>query len=128
MALYGVGLDFNIKRIQLELKLEISRKSGKNIQELQRIFVAMDKNGYGKLDIKEFEQGLAAFGFFPKKVDLQALLKYYDLDKDSQISYSEFLQAMRYSDAFFYKSDKFIFIETLLAKEDRRSLKKLTES
>lgn len=95
MALYGVGLDVTIKRIQLELKLETSRKSGKNIQELQRIFLSMDKNGNGKLDIKEFELGLASFGFFPKKVDLQALLKYYDLDKDGQISYSEFLQAMR---------------------------------
>ena len=95
MALYGVGLDVNIKRIQLELKLEISRKSGKNIQELQKIFMSMDKNRNGKLDIKEFELGLASFGFFPKKVDLRALMKYYDLDRDGQISYAEFMQAMR---------------------------------
>ena len=95
MALYGVGLDVNVKRIHIELKLAVSRQSGKNIQELQRIFLKMDRNGNGKLDIKEFEMGLAAFGFFPKKVDLQALHKYYDLDRDGQISYSEFLQAMR---------------------------------
>lgn len=55
----------------------------------------MDFNGNKKLDQSEFEQALAAFGIFPKKVELQALMKYYDVDGDGNISYDEFLNGMK---------------------------------
>lgn len=55
----------------------------------------MDYNGNKKLDSGEFEQALAAFGIFPKKVELQGLMKYYDVDGDGNISYDEFLSGMR---------------------------------
>ena len=32
---------------------------------------------------------------FPKKVDLQALMKYYDLNQDGNITYEEFLNGLR---------------------------------
>lgn len=35
------------------------------------------------------------FRLFPKKTDLQALIKYYDADGDGQISYDEFLKGLR---------------------------------
>jgi Ca2+-binding EF-hand superfamily protein len=47
------------------------------------------------LDAQEFEQALAAFGIFPKKVELQALMKYYDINGDGQISYDEFLNGLK---------------------------------
>ena len=55
----------------------------------------MDFNGNKKLDSGEFEQALAAFGIFPKKVELQALMKFYDVDGDGNISYDEFLSGLR---------------------------------
>ena len=55
----------------------------------------MDFNGNKKLDTGEFEQALAAFGIFPKKVELQALMKFYDVDGDGNISYDEFLSGLR---------------------------------
>jgi len=55
----------------------------------------MDFNGNKKLDASEFEQALATFGFFPKKVELQALMKYYDVDGDGNISYDEFIRGLR---------------------------------
>lgn len=55
----------------------------------------MDFNGNKKLDIGEFEQALAAFGLFPKKVELQALMKFYDCDNDGNIGYDEFLRGLR---------------------------------
>lgn len=55
----------------------------------------MDFNGNKKLDSGEFEQALAAFGIFPKKVELQALMKFYDVDGDGNISYEEFLSGLR---------------------------------
>ena len=54
----------------------------------------MDANGNKALDVSEFEQALGAFGLFPKKVELQALMKYYDLNKDGSISYEEFLTGL----------------------------------
>ena len=55
----------------------------------------MDFNGNKKLDYSEFEQAMAAFGLFPKKVELQALVKFYDVDQDGNISYEEFLSGLR---------------------------------
>jgi len=55
----------------------------------------MDNNGNKKLDSSEFEQALAAFGLFPKKVELQALIKFYDVDGDGNITYDEFLSGLR---------------------------------
>lgn len=55
----------------------------------------MDFNGNKKLDYSEFEQAMAAFGIFPKKVELQALVKFYDVDGDGNISYEEFLRGLR---------------------------------
>jgi Ca2+-binding EF-hand superfamily protein len=55
----------------------------------------MDFNGNNKLDSQEFEQALAAFGIFPKKVELQALMKFYDTDGDGSISYNEFLSGLK---------------------------------
>ena len=36
-----------------------------------------------------------AYSLFPKKVELQALVKYYDVDGDGNISYEEFLRGLR---------------------------------
>ena len=48
-----------------------------------------------KLDIEEFGEALALYGVFPSKVELQALMKYYDVDGDGNISYEEFLSGLR---------------------------------
>mmetsp|Transcript_42301 Transcript_42301/g.30511 ORF Transcript_42301/g.30511 Transcript_42301/m.30511 type:complete len:96 (-) Transcript_42301:606-893(-) len=55
----------------------------------------MDNNGNKKLDIEEFTEALAAYGIFPKKVDIQALMKFYDIDGDGNITYEEFLRGLR---------------------------------
>ena len=33
--------------------------------------------------------------FFPKKVELQALMKYYDFNQDGGVSYEEFVSGLR---------------------------------
>jgi len=38
---------------------------------------------------------LNTFGIFPKVVEVQALMKYYDIDGDGNVSFDEFLRGLR---------------------------------
>lgn len=55
----------------------------------------MDNNGNKKLDLAEFTEALAQYGLFPKVVEIQALMKYYDVDGDGNITYEEFIRGLR---------------------------------
>jgi len=55
----------------------------------------MDFNASKRLEPAEFEQALSAFGLFPKKVELQALIKYYDTDGNGTINFEEFVRGLR---------------------------------
>jgi len=59
-----------VRELNLKFKISIQQKGGVGIRSLRRIFKQMDFNGNNKLDCQEFEQALAAFGIFPKKVEL----------------------------------------------------------
>lgn len=95
MAFYGVNLDVMVRELNLKFKLAVQQKGGVGIRSLKHIFHRMDFNGSKGLDAGEFEQALAAFGLFPKKVELQALMKYYDINGDGKISFEEFLNGLR---------------------------------
>ena len=94
MALFGVGLDFSAKKINQDLKLYIKNKN-LSLAKLRTIFIKMDKNKNGRLEIGEFEKGLSTFGFFMKINDLQALHKMYDLNGDGGVNFDEFLKSIR---------------------------------
>jgi Ca2+-binding EF-hand superfamily protein len=55
----------------------------------------MDNNRNRKLDKQEFTEALSTFGLFPKIVEIQALMKYYDIDGDGNIGYEEFIRGLR---------------------------------
>jgi len=95
MAFYGVNMDVMVRELNLKFKLAIQQRGGVGIRSLHIIFKRMDFNGNKVLDIGEFEQALAAFGLFPKKVELQALMKYYDVNGDGNIGYEEFIRGLR---------------------------------
>jgi len=104
MAFYGVQMgkwyetnfkDVMVRELNLKFKLAVQQKGGVGLRSLRRIFKQMDFNGNKKLDAGEFEQALAAFGLFPKKVEIQALMKFYDVDSDGNITYDEFLSGLR---------------------------------
>lgn len=84
-----------VRELNLQFKLAIQQRGGTGIRSLRRIFNQMDFDGSKSLDAQEFEQALAAFGIFPKKVELQALMKYYDINQDGRISYDEFLSGLK---------------------------------
>ncbi len=95
MAFYGVGCDVKVKELNLQFKMHIQSRGGLGLRNLKRTLNQFDYNGNRKLDATEFEQALASFGLFPKKVELQALMKFYDVDGDGNVSYEEFLSGLR---------------------------------
>lgn len=96
MAFYGVNLEVKVRELNLQFKLALQSKGGSTgLRTLAKIFQRMDVNGNRKLDSSEFEQALASFGYFPKKVELQALMKFYDVNGDGHISYEEFIRGLR---------------------------------
>ena len=38
---------------------------------------------------------IVEYRYFPKKVEIQALMKFYDVDGDGSVSYEEFLNGLR---------------------------------
>jgi Ca2+-binding EF-hand superfamily protein len=95
MAFYGVGLDIKIKELNMKFKMHLQKKGGIGLRSLAHIFKRMDFNGNKKLDAMEFEEALGSFGLFPTKVELQALVKYYDTDQDGSVSFEEFISGLR---------------------------------
>lgn len=55
----------------------------------------MDNNRNRRLDKEEFTEALSTFGLFPKVVEIQALIKFYDIDGDGNIGYEEFIRGLR---------------------------------
>ena len=93
--LYGVGLNIEVGRINNQFKMQIQKRGGIGIRSLGVIFRRMDNNGNKKLDQAEFTEALATYGLFPKVVEIQALMKYYDVDGDGNITYEEFIRGLR---------------------------------
>ena len=93
--LYGVGLNIEVGRINNQFKMQIQKRGGIGIRSLGVIFRRMDNNGNRKLDQGEFTEALATYGLFPKVVEIQALMKYYDVDGDGNITYEEFIRGLR---------------------------------
>jgi hypothetical protein len=67
MALYGVGLDVTIARINNQLKMAIKSRGGIGIRSIGVIFRRFDDNGNKKLDLYEFEQALGECGYVTSK-------------------------------------------------------------
>lgn len=93
--LYGVGLNIEVGKINNQFKMQIQKRGGIGIRSLGVLFRRMDNNGNKKLDQAEFTEALAAYGLFPKIVEIQALMKFYDVDGDGNITYEEFIRGLR---------------------------------
>ena len=87
--------DVCVRELNMKFKLQIQQRGGNGIRGMRRIFNQCDFNGNKSLDAQEFEQALNTFGIFVKKVELQALMKYYDSNQDGNVSYEEFLNGLK---------------------------------
>jgi hypothetical protein len=63
MSNFGVSLDINVNKINTKFKCELKKRGGIGIKSLGRIFRRMDENGNKMLDMGEFEEALAVYGY-----------------------------------------------------------------
>ena len=80
--LFGVGLQVEINKINNSFRMILAKRGRVNAHTIGAVFRDLDANGNYLLEPAEFEKGLARFGLFPTKVQLQALFKYYDVNQD----------------------------------------------
>ena len=60
--LYGVGTDVEVKRINLQLVMQIQKRNdGLSLRNLLSVLRAQDKDGSGVLDFEAFELGLRKY-------------------------------------------------------------------
>jgi hypothetical protein len=62
MALFGVGLDIEVGRINNQFKMQLQKRGGLGLKSLRLCFNRFDSNKNHKLDLTEFTEALAAFG------------------------------------------------------------------
>jgi Ca2+-binding EF-hand superfamily protein len=63
----------------------------KEVKKAVKQFIAFDKNGNGKINVKEIKDILASLNIDITKNKLNVVLKKYGLDKDRTVALTEFL-------------------------------------
>ena len=59
------------------------------------MFKAMDRNGNGSLSPVEFKYAMRDYGLTLSEIEVTQIVKHFDSNKDGQLSFDEFLRAIR---------------------------------
>lgn len=78
MAFYGVGIDAEVARLVLEVKLKLSNIYGcYGLRQLDLAYRRNDVGGRGLVSKDDFVDILNGAGVFLRQIDYQALTKYF---------------------------------------------------
>ncbi len=91
--LFGVGLTITVNNIVNEIRMQLQKRQGIALRSLSILLHKADRSSSGLLTVAEFEKTLASFNLFPTKVQLQAIVKAFDVE--GQLSIKGFLDALR---------------------------------
>lgn len=103
------GRDLNIRNPYMEKHVQISNfeeikksvidlcreRSANGLRGLRRMFKVMDRNGNGSLSPVEFKYAMRDYGLNLSEIEVTQIVKHFDTNKDGQISFDEFLRAIR---------------------------------
>ena len=64
---------------------------GKALESIEGVFKAIDKDGSGDLDHKEFEQAMSRLGLGLTEQQIVQCIQVLDKDGDGEVSLSEFM-------------------------------------
>ena len=103
------GRDLNIRNPYMEQHVQISnfeeikqkvvelckKRSANGLRGLRRMFSAMDRNGNKSLSPVEFKYAMRDYGLNLSEIEVTQIVKNFDTNKDGQLSFDEFLRAIR---------------------------------
>ena len=78
-----------------KLKAALSARGASGIASLHRVFRIMDDDGSKALSMSEFKKGLTEYKAELTDDEVRALFNAFDKDGNGQVSYEEFLVAIR---------------------------------
>ena len=103
------GRDLNVRNPYMEQHVAISnfeeikqkvidlckKRSANGLRGLRRMFSAMDRNGNKSLSPVEFKYAMRDYGLTLSEIEVTQIVKHFDTNKDGQLSFDEFLRAIR---------------------------------
>lgn len=85
----------NFEEIRSRVVEFCKQRSSNGLRGLRQMFRAMDRNRNGSLDPVEFKYAMRDYGVQMSEQECQAIVKYFDTNRDGKISFDEFLRAIR---------------------------------
>ena len=71
------------------------KRSANGLRGIRRMFKAMDRNRNNSLSPVEFKYAMRDYGLQLSEIEVTQIVKHFDSNKDGQISFDEFLRAIR---------------------------------
>lgn len=85
----------NFEEIKEKVIALCRKRSGNGLRGLRIMFKAMDRNRDRSLDPTEFKYAMRDYGVPITDQEVNAIVKYFDSNRDGKISFDEFLRAIR---------------------------------
>jgi len=82
-------------QITNKVKTQLNARGVDNMDQLKDVFFDFDKDQSGTLNKLEFEEFMSKLGVFLARQELRCVYDHFDLNKDGQISYGEFIQVLK---------------------------------
>jgi len=103
------GRDLQVRNPYMEQHVQISnfeeikskvielckKRSANGLRGLRSMFRAMDRNRNGSLSPVEFKYAMRDYGLNFSEIEVTQIVKHFDSNKDGQLSFDEFLRAIR---------------------------------
>ena len=85
----------NFEEIKKNVVDLCKKRSANGLRGLRRMFKVMDRNGNGSLSPVEFKYAMRDYGLSLSEIEVTQIVKHFDSNKDGQLSFNEFLRAIR---------------------------------
>lgn len=85
----------NFEEIKASVVDLCRKRSANGLRGLRRMFKTMDRNGNGTLSPIEFKYAMRDYGLPLSDIEVTQIVKYFDSNHDGQLSFNEFLRAIR---------------------------------
>eukprot|EP00347_Sterkiella_histriomuscorum_P012937 403366647 len=86
----------NIIELLEKVKQQLNSRGPQTIRQIAKVFKAMDSyDGNKKIDATEFQNGMQQLGVKLTKQESDALMSFFDTDRDGHVNLNEFLVGIR---------------------------------